>query len=67
MTVTIVLPNGTDELHNIASFDPLPGGLRLRQSIAEEKSASGLIARVGGRSRFIIYPWHRVLKVEVEE
>jgi hypothetical protein len=65
--VTVLLPNGTDELHNITSFEPLPGALKLRQAIAEEKSSTGLIARVGGRSKFLIYPWSRVLKVEVEE
>ena len=67
MIVTVVFPNGTDELHNVTSFEPLPGALKLRQAVAEETTNSGLIARVGGRSKFIVYPWHRVLKVEVEE
>ena len=67
MIVNVTLPNGNDELHDIASFEPRPGGLKLRQQIKEEKSPSGLIARVGGRSRFFIYPWHRVIRVEVEE
>ncbi len=67
MIVTIVLPNGTDELHNIVSFDPQPGALRLKQALKEETAPSGLVVRLGGRSKFILYPWHRILKVEVEE
>lgn len=68
MKVAIYLANGVDEFENASGLtNSLPGALQVVVKQEERQSASGLIARVGGKSKYYMYPWHRVLRVEVEE
>jgi len=69
MIVKVFLPNGEDVLQNVAKVDPaLPGCLRvMQQQEADETSASGLVVRVTPKLKHTLYPWHRVLRVDVED